>query len=141
MLTTEMTSEMAAEWKQIFEEYHSAMRSNRKTGCEIDKYFREKYQHKIFDNAEFQKVVELSITENEFSCSKLPKGMLPNIQSYRTGGVLVGIDLSSGEFYIESEDIEQVIPIYDDLFVYRGLDEVDLKNYFLVAEYVKLTQQ
>lgn len=27
-----------------------------------------------------------------------------------------------------------------DLFVYRGLDEEDLKNYFLVAEYIKLTR-
>ena len=66
--------------------------------------------------------------------------MLPNIQSYKAGNVLVGIDLCTGEFHVESENIEEVVPIYDDLFAYRGLDEEDLKNIFLVAEYIKLTQ-
>lgn len=66
--------------------------------------------------------------------------MLPNIKSYKTGNALVGIDLSTGEFHIESENTEEVMPLHDDLFVYRGLDEEDLKNIFLVAEYVKLTQ-
>ena len=32
------------------------------------------------------------------------------------------------------------MPLHDDLFVYGGLDEEYLKNIFLVAEYVKLTQ-
>lgn len=32
------------------------------------------------------------------------------------------------------------MPLHDDLFVYRGLDEEDLKNIFLVAEYVKFMQ-
>lgn len=59
---------------------------------------------------------------------------------HKTGNALVGIDLSTGEFHIESENIEEVMPLHDDLFVYRGLDEEDLKNIFLVAEYVKLTQ-
>lgn len=40
-----------------------------------------------------------------------------------------------------SEDINKSIEIYDNLFIYRGLDEEDLKNYFLVAEYIKLTQK
>ena len=92
------------------------------------------------ENAEFQEIVARNITENEFSRSKLPKGKLPNIQSYQTGNVLVGIDVSTGEFHVESETAEDFMPIFNDLFVYRGLDEEDLKNYFLVAEYVKLTQ-
>ena len=66
--------------------------------------------------------------------------MLTNIKSYKTGNALVGIDLSTGEFHIESKNIEEVMPLHDDLFIYRGLDEEDLKNIFLVAEYVKLTQ-
>lgn len=53
----------------------------------------------------------------------------------------MGIDLTTGEFHVESENIEKVIQIYDDLFAYRGLDAADLKNYFLVAEYIKLKQE
>ncbi len=141
MLTKEPTSEMIAEWKRVFEEYHSALTPNRKSGYEVDSYFREKYSYQLFDNAEFQQMVSLNITENDFLRSKLPKGVLPNIQSYQTGKVFVAIDLCTGEFHIESENIEEVIPIFDDLFVYRGLDEDDLKNYFLVAEYVKLSKK
>ena len=141
MLIKEPTSEMIAEWKRIFEEYHSTLTPNRKSGYEVDSYFREKYSYQLFDNAEFQQMVSLNITENDFLRSKLPKGLLPNIQSYQTGNVLVAIDLCTGEFHVESENIEEVIPIFDDLFVYRGLDEDDLKNYFLVAEYVKLSRR
>ena len=69
----------------------------------------------------------------------MKNGTLPDIRCYKTGNVLVGIDLNSGEFHMESENIEDIIPIHDDLFVYRGLDAEDIKNYFLVAEYVKLS--
>ena len=141
MLTKEPTSEMIAEWKMIFEKYHSTLTPNRKSGYEVDNYFREKYSYQLFDNAEFQQMVSLNITENDFLRSKLPKGVLPNIQSYQTGEAFVAIDLCTGEFHVESENIEEVIPIFDDLFVYRGLDEDDLKNYFLVAEYVKLSKK
>ena len=73
------------------------------------------------------------------SRKKLPEGKTPEIRAYVTGDVKVGIDLVSGEIHIESEDIMKVVYLYDDLFVYSGLDEDDLDNPFLVAEYVKLT--
>ena len=141
MLTTEPTSEMIEEWKRIFEMYHSALSPNRKSGNEVDKYFREQYSYQLFENAEFQKVASLNITENDFFNSKLPEDTLPNIRSYKTGNVLVAIDLCTGEFHMEGENIEKGILIHDDLFVYRGLDEEDLKNFFLVAEYVNLSQK
>lgn len=141
MLTTEVTPEVRVEWKQLFEIHHTDMRPNRKTGFEVDAFFKKKYPYQLFDSEEFYKVVEANIMENTHSREKLPNGDLPNIRSYCVDGVLVGIDLTSGEFYIESEDIEKAIPIYDDLFVYRGLDKADLKNYFLVAEYIKLTEK
>lgn len=140
MLISEATPEKIAEWKQIFEENHSTMKPNRKNGNEVIQYFREKYPHKTFDNIEFQEIVAQNITKNEFSCNKLPNGVSPNIQSYQTDDVLIGIDLVSGEFHVECENINKCVPIYDDLFVYRGLDEEDLKNFILVAEYVGLTQ-
>jgi len=141
MLTTAPTSEMIAEWKRIFEEYHSVLTPDRKSGIEVDRYFREKYPYQLFDNSEFRQIAALNITENEYFRRKLPKDTLPDIQSYKTVNVLVAIDLCTGEFHIESENIEDVIPIHDDLFVYRGLDEEDLRNFFLVAEYVKLSRK
>lgn len=141
MLTTEPTSEMMKEWKRIFDQYHSALTPNRKSGKEVDQYFREKYAYQLFDNAEFKEMASLNITENDYFKNKLPKDTLPNIQSYQTGNVLVAIDLYTGEFHVESESIEEAISVHDDLFVFRGLDEEDLKNFFLVAEYVTLSQK
>lgn len=141
MLTTEATPEMIAEWKRLYEAHHAGLRPNRKTGAEVDAYFREKYPHETFDSEEFRKVVEANILENEWFRGKLPEGAVPDIKCYRMGAVLIGIDLSSGEFHIESEDITKVIPVYDDLFVYRGLDEEDLKNFFLVAQYIQLSRR
>ena len=141
MLTTEPSAEMIARWKELFDAHHSALTPNRKSGIEVDRYFRKRYPHRPFDDPEFPKMVSLNILENEHFRSKLSDGQRPNIQCYQTGHALVGIDLSTGEFHIESENIEEVIPIHDDLFVYRGLDEEDLKNFFLVAEYVTLSKK
>lgn len=140
MITSEVTSGMLEEWKRIFDLHRSKLSPNRKKGIEVDDYFRNKYTYQRFDFPRFKNVVEHNIVENEHSRRKLPKRMKPDIHTYRVGDVLVGIDTVSGEFCVECEDIEKVIPVYDDLFVYRGLDEDDLKNYVLVAEYVKLTQ-
>lgn len=140
MITSEVTPGMLEEWKRIFDLHRFKLSPNRKKGIEVDDYFRNRYTYQILDSPRFKNVVELNIMENEHSRRKLPKRMKPDIYTYRVGDVLVGIDTVSGEFCVECEEIEKAIPVYDDLFVYRGLDEDDLKNYVLVAEYVKLAQ-
>lgn len=140
MLTEKPTPERIQQWKQIYETYHASMKPNRKTGSEVDRYFRNTYTYQMYDDERFRKIVEQNILLHEHTLHKLPKQAKPEINSYRVEDVLVGIDLVSGEFHVEGENIQNVIPIVDDLFVYRGLDEEDLKNYFLVAEYIRLTQ-
>lgn len=140
MITSEVTPGMLEEWKRIFDLHRSKLSPNRKKGIEVDDYFRNRYTYQILDSPRFKNVVELNIMENEHSRRKLSKRMKPDIHTYRVRDVLVGIDTVSGEFCVECEEIEKAITVYDDLFVYRGLDEDDLKNYVLVAEYVKLTQ-
>lgn len=78
--------------------------------------------------------------ENAHPNDKLEDGTRPDIRCYRTGNALVGIDLVSGAFHVEVVDMAEAIPVYNDLFVFRGLSEDDLKNFVLVAEYVRLTQ-
>lgn len=139
MLTTEATPEMVGEWRRLFDRHHASMQPNRKSGAEVDRYFRETYPYQAMENAEFENVVAANILENAYTREKLPEGILPDIRCYRVDDVLVGIDLISGTFHVESEEMGKAAPIYDDLFVYRGLDKEDLKNFFLVGEYVKLT--
>lgn len=139
MLTEEIRPELIKDYKRIFETYHSSMLPNRKTGREVDRYFRNRYPYQVYENEDFKNIVESNIIENEHSRNKLQNGIKPVIKSYIVDNVLIGIDFVSGEFHVESKDMNKSIPIYDDLFVYRGLDEEDLGNYFLVAEYIKLT--
>jgi hypothetical protein len=50
----------------------------------------------------FCNVVAAGILDNEYSRNKLPEGTSPDIRSYIVDGVLVGIDVNSGElqFYL-----------------------------------------
>lgn len=140
MQTTGVTKEMIQDWRRIYDIFHSSMKLNRKTGIELNTYFKSKYTYHVYNDETFKRVVELSIMEHEYSRDKL-SGRSPAVNTYRIGDILVGIDVTSGEFHVECEDMKKAEPIYDDLFLYRGLDAEDLKNYFLVAEYVKLKQK
>ncbi len=140
MLTREPTKEMIEEWKNIFAAHRHELLPNRKTGVEVDAYFRNKYQYQCFSSPEFTQIIEENIKENDYTRTKL-KGLQPQINTYCVDNVLVGIDLTSGEFHVESEDTEKMTQVYDDLFVFRGLDEYDISNFFLVAEYITLASQ
>lgn len=138
MLTTKPTTGMIREWKNIYENYHDKLSPNRKTGEELKEYFCTKYQPEILDLPDFIDVVKDNIMLNEANKEKLPQGKLPQIATYALNNkkILVAIDLVTGFYQVEGEDMKAVAAIYDDLFVFRGLDEKDLQNYFLVAQYV-----
>ena len=46
--------------------------------------------------------------------------------------IYVGMDLITGYFQVEGE----CSLLWDQLFAFRGLDAMDLENYYLVAEYI-----
>ena len=137
MLTTKPTPGMIQKWKNIYNEYHDKLKPNRKTGAEINDYFCSGYLTEKFDSPVFLDVVKSNILLNEFNKEKLPQDMTPRIMAYKVKGALVGIDLITGFFHVEGEDTDRISEIYDDLFLFRGLDEKDLKNYFLVAQYIQ----
>lgn len=139
MLTTQPTNEMIQEWKRIYEAYHERLKPNRRAGTEVNEYFCDKYSPEAYDDNTFYAIVERNIMDNEPHREKLPNWKLPKIMTYKikSGTIFVGIDLITGFFHVEGEDIGTVAEIYDDLFVFRGLDEKDIKNYFLVAQYIQ----
>ncbi|MCR4963966.1 MAG: hypothetical protein K6B40_08885 [Firmicutes bacterium] len=137
MLTAKPTPEMLQAWRRAYAQGRKNLKPNRKSGAELDRYFREKYRPSPYASAGFLRVVEANILENDFHRAKLPQGQLPEIAAYRLPhDVYVGIDLRSGYFHVESENTEQMAKVYDDLFFYRGLDAADLENVFLVAQYL-----
>lgn len=139
MLTTEPTEEMVQEWRRIHGEYREKLKPNRKSGEQVNQYFTEKYSPERYDSAEFVSAVEYNIMMNEPEREKLPEGVLPQIVTYKLcdGTISVGIDLATGFIHVESEDIQRAAEIYDDLFLFRGLDEKDIDNCFLTAQYIQ----
>ena len=85
-----------------------------------------------------QRVVKWNLTE---LYGKVAAGTANIICYLVDADVYVGIDLVTGFFHIESKHIEKCIPIYDDLYVKRGLDKSDLQNYVLVGQYMELSDR
>ena len=143
MLTEEPTEEMVREWRRIHGEYRDRLKPNRKSGAQVEDYFIERYSPERYDSDEFASAVEYNIMMNEHNREKLPEGELPRIVTYKVNGgdILVGIDLATGFIHVESEDMERAAEIHDDLFLFRGLDEKDIDNCFLTAQYIQLTQK
>ena len=139
MLTCEPTLEMLQDWKRTYSENCDKLKPNQRSGEEVNAYFCRKYCFEKFNSSTFCDVVKFNIMENEPNREKLPQGKEPLIVTYKSkdASILVGIDLLTGFFHVEGEDIDRVAEIYDDLFLFRGLDERDLKNYFLVAQYMQ----
>lgn len=143
MLTSKPTPDMINSWKRIYCDNRERLKPNRKSGVQIDNYFRKKYMPDSFDSYEFREIVKENIMLNKFSKDKLPVGEMPDIRCYKIdkGSVIVGIDLVTGFIHVECRDVSKMEEIYDDLFVYRGLDENDLTNYFLVAQYIQCLEK
>lgn len=138
MLTQEATPAMVKEWKKIYDENRDSLTPNRKTGKEIEDYLRTHYTVVSINTEEANRVVTDNILNNQVFKEKLSRGVMPSPVTYYVGDdkVFVGIDLVSGYIHVEGS-----VQLYDELFAYRGLDEVDLNNIFLVAEYVKCTKR
>lgn len=143
MLTVEPTEAMIQEWKKIYRENRGNLKPNRKSGKEVDEYFRLKYLPQEFISQELSEIVKNNILLNDFYKAKLPNDKNLSIVTYGlyNNTMLVGIDLVTGFFHIESEEISKMASLYDDLFVFRGLDESDLDNFFLVAQYIQCLER
>lgn len=138
MLTTKPTAEMIKKWQKTFEENRGTLFPNRKTGKEVDEYFTSNYAYEELDSQKYRDIIEYNIMHSNHNKEKLPEGVSPQITIYKEkdSDIIVGIDRISGFFQIEGDDIEKVAKIYDDLFAFRGLDGMDIENYFLVAQYI-----
>jgi len=73
--------------------------------------------------------------QNEIFKNKLPSGVKPNPVTFHYNhngsNILIGIDLSSGFYHIEDDE-----SLWDEIFAFQGLDEDNIRNYYLVAEYI-----
>ena len=131
MITTEVTSEQIENWKKIYSENKNNLVVNRISGKELNDYFVEKYHPIKEAPSQFVDTVILNAKENG--------KQEPIISAYiLAGNIYVGIDLNTGFFQVECEDIDKMKIIWDDLFIVRGLSEEDIENYVIAAQYILL---
>lgn len=138
MITAPVSKDKLDRWKQIWQEKAPSMKPNRISGSQLNEYFQGKYSPTLYANKRFQRVVKWNLTE---LYGKVAAGTANIICYLVDADVYVGIDLVTGFFHIESKHIEKCIPIYDDLYVKRGLDKSDLQNYVLVGQYMELSDR
>lgn len=150
MLTQEITPDTIEEWKSVYEKYKNQLKPNNKTAKQLIEYLKQKYPVKEITDNRLKKVVTGNVLQNDCFAEKLPaykdpKAIVFAIQNKGAGkalyekqdaqfkgeGIVVGIEIVTGYFMVEGSSM-----LWDELFAYRGLDSTDLKNFYLVAEYI-----
>lgn len=58
---------------------------------------------------------------------------------FRYNKILVGIELNSSYIFVDGSSY--LYNLYDELIYFSGLDEEDIKNYFLSAQYVQYREK
>jgi hypothetical protein len=152
MLREMATPEMVVEWKRTWEAWRKRLSPNRRRGDELVSYLRGKYPLREMSGECHVRAIRENVLANGFSREKLAMGDTPRPVAFVVedvgagsalyakkdavdgpGPILIGIDLATGEFQVEGS-----AALWDELFIFRGLDEADLENPFLVAQYVAL---
>jgi len=150
MLIRKATPELVKEWKATSATYRPLLSPNRKTGHELLAYLTGKYPVRELPPGSVSEIIADNLLLNEVNARKLPAGKMPEAVGFlientlagkdlyenqdaifRGIPVIAGIELNSGYFMVEGSSL-----LWDELFAFRGLDEEDLGNYYLVAEYV-----
>ncbi len=150
MLMHEPTPRMAEEWKRTFEQYATQLVPDRKTGEEVLQYLKDKYPLEETKDDRWNQVTLGNMMQNRHLAEKLPAGKTPRTAVFHVldtdagktlykrqdalfkgQTITVGVEIETGAFHVEGSSL-----LWDELFAYRGLDEADLQNFYLVAEYV-----
>lgn len=149
------TPEMVEAWKAVFDHYRPRLSPNKKTGPELLAYIQQKYSITELTDDTIKQVVADNVTWNKHFANKLPIGRKPVAKGFfieDTGAgnqlyenqdhifkgnkIVVGIDLETAFFMVEGSS-----RLWDELFAFRGLDEDDLTNFYLVAEYISCLEK
>ncbi|MCK9286333.1 MAG: hypothetical protein PHU24_11585 [Sphaerochaetaceae bacterium] len=150
MVTQAPTKQLINEWKSIYTTYKDILKPNKLTAQQLIEYLLHKYQAKELADQRWSQVVVDNVLMNEFFKKKLSASdeatakifQIENVGAaetlyneremfYKDQPIVVGIELNSVYFLVEGSQ-----HLWDELFAQRGLDEDDLNNYYLVAEYI-----
>ncbi len=156
MIIRKPTPEMLTEWRSLFEQNKDLLQPNRKSGADLLEYLQSNYSLTEIADKEVLAIISETVFQNGFLREKLPAGQLPipkafyledignghkfylseNKDSPNLWGdditkIFVGVDLCSGFYMVEGSTI-----LGDELRAFQGVDEKDLENYVVVADYI-----
>ncbi|MDD1723895.1 MAG: hypothetical protein LUQ07_02055 [Methanospirillum sp.] len=151
MLQEEVSPEMVESWKATYDHYRNRLKPDRRPVSEVIAYLTGKYPVTELTDAKSRQVVIDNVILNTYYGKKIPAGRVPlpvvfvvedtgagrslyeeQDDLYRGNRIIVGFEHETGYFLVEGNS-----QLWDELFVYRGLDEDDITNYYLVAEYIR----
>lgn len=156
MITQEVTPEILAEWKKTYAQYRDLLAPNRKCGTDLLNYLQSNYTLTEITDEKALRAISENVSRNECFSEKLPAGQLPLPKAFYLenagnghkfylsenkdqpdlwGGeitkIFVGVDICSGFYMVEGSTM-----LCDELRAFQGLDEKDLQNYVVVADYI-----
>ena len=142
MLTTPPTPALIAHWQSVFKSYRHRLVPNRKSSEQVLAYLSERYP--------LEAVVTGTITANPPFAEKCPPGraLRPVVfEVVRQGSgvrlyeereafygdtpIMVGLEYETAFVMVEGSG-----ELADQLVAFAGLDQADLDNYYLVANYI-----
>jgi hypothetical protein len=151
MLMEEPTPQMVEDWKTTFAKYRSRLKPNKKTATQIIEYLQAKYP--LIQNKQEKaiKFVLHNIIANKPFADKIPPGKrlkplifsIPNEQRsetlyqkqeevFKNSTIIIGLELETSCVFIEGSG-----ELADEVAAFQGLDEEDLENFYLVANYIR----
>lgn len=150
MLVQESTKEMIKEWQDIYIKNKNNLKPNKKDGLEIIEYLKETHSVIEIENPKLKKIVYdnivLSGYLNQKLCGKKPIIRLFEVTDknlyekqddvFKGNKIVVGIELNISYIFVEGSSY-----LYDELTAYTGLDNKDITNFFLVAQYIKCKEK
>lgn len=158
MLIYEPTAEKLAEWNNIWKEYKGQIKPNRKSGEQLVEYLTGKYPMTAVSEINEINIFDMVYDEikgNDYFSWRLPVGKKPIVKAFvidnKDDGselynsqdsvfkgleIFVAVDLVTGYYHAEGSS-----RLYDELCAFQGVDEIDLQNPFLVAQYVECAKK
>ena len=145
----EVTKEMIKS-KEIYNKYKNKIQPNKRSGIDIIKYLENNYPITELESEDLEEDIAFNIRNDEFYSNKL-NGENPIIKVFKinnTGNgkqlynnqervfgeetIMVGIEMQTSFIFVKASN-----NLYEELTAYTGLDQEDIKDCYLVSQYIK----
>ncbi len=153
-MNMEQATKEMIESKEIYNKYKDKIKPNKKSGIDIIRYLENNYPVVELKNNDLEQDITFNIKSNKFYSNKL-SGEKPIIKVFKVNNIgngkklyskqekvvdektiMVGIELQTSFIFVEGSNY-----LYEELMAYTGLDEEDIKDSYLLLQYIKYKEK